>query len=244
MWATWKHHVTAVGILLAAGLWTVLIPPRPGDTRPFPFLMPEQAPGALGTRFFGYGALVLLGLALAIGPLARLRPGWFARWIPYRRAIGIWSALSGAVHLLFVLQMLTFDFYRQMYGPSWYHLFVRTMTVVDSNGESFTRYFLRADVTSWVAWTGLLALLLLLVVAAVSNDWAQKLLGQSAWKLVQQWSYSAFLFVALHLLLMKYGAKLKVSPPLTRWALWLLLAVALLQAAGFVYTVWRRERRR
>lgn len=240
MVARWKHHLWAVAILAATGFWTILIPPwitRPDGSRP-PLFMPEQVPGTLGTRFFGYGALVLLALALAMGPLARLQPRRFARLIPYRRAVGVWSAIAGVIHLVFVLQMVSWDFYDR----TWLTLFLKKYTYTWPN-QVVVDYRLPLDALSTVAWTGLFALSLLLLVALVSNDWAQRFLGQATWKLVQQWTYTAFLFVALHLLVMRWGGKLKLSPPLTRWAFWLLGATALLQMAGFLYTVWKRRGR-
>lgn len=240
MFTRWKHHLWAVLILAAAGLSTVILPPSaawPEGSRTLPFLMQEQMDGTLGTRFFGYGALVLLGLALSIGPLSRLRPRLFARFMPYRRPVGIWSALAAVAHLLFVLQMVSSDFYRK----TWLTLFVHEYVWYGENGQRMVDNRLQLDTLSGVAWTGLIALLLLLIIALVSNDWSQRFLGQATWKLVQQWSYTAFLFVSLHLLIMRWGGKMKLAPPLTRWVFWLLGGVALLQFAGFVYTVWKRR---
>lgn len=241
MWTKWKHHVWAVAILLAAGLSTTVTLPTHGPAAPrtWGIFPPEQVPGTVGTRFFGYGALVLLSLALAMGPLARLQPRRFARLIPYRRAVGIWSALAGVIHLLFVLQLVSWDFY----AKTWLTLFVRPNVWFTETGGRMVRYYVALEPVSVVAWTGLLALALLLVVALVSNDRAQRFLGQASWKLVQQWSYTAFLFVTLHLLVMRYAGKLKLSPPLVRWAFWALGATALLQFAGFCYTVYKRRGR-
>lgn len=240
MWKSWRHHAWALGILVFAGLWTTWAvgPQRAaGEHRILPFLIPDYAPGTLGVRFFGYGALVLLGLALAIGPLARLRPRTFTRLIPYRRAVGIWSAIAAGVHLLFVLQLVSFEFYNR----TWLTLFLRRQIYVTPDLKQDYVYSLQSDTLGLVAWTGLIALFLLLVVALVSNDWSQKRLGQATWKLIQQRSYTAFLFVLLHVLLMRYGGKLKLSPPLARWAIWFLLAVALLQVIGFGYTIYKRR---
>lgn len=237
MLKTWRYHAWAVGLLAVVGtlsliqLMALFLPD-------VPFWVEERVPGTLGTRFFGYGALALLGTALAIGPLARLRPRPFARLVLYRRAMGIWSALAGGVHLLFVLQLVSYEFYKK----TWLTLFLHPYVSYNVDSTRMVNY--RLDTTmplTVVAWTGLFALLLLLVIALVSNDWSQRFLGQATWKLIQQWSYTAFLFVTLHVLTMRYGGKLKLSPPLARWATWLLLAVALLQMAGFLYTVWRRR---
>lgn len=221
-------HIWGVMFLVAVGALTCI-----------PLLKRELIPGLLGTRFFGYGALLLLGLALIIGPLARLRPRPFARFVPYRRAMGIWSALSGIAHLLFVLQMVGHEFYRK----TWLTLFVQRFPEFDAPGNAPIHYGLNLEPVGIVAWLGLIALSLLLLIALVSNDRLQRFLSAATWKLVQQWSYTAFLFVSLHLLTMQFGGKLKLSPALAGWALWFLLAVALLQAVGFGHTIWKRRSR-
>lgn len=236
MWTRWKAHLWAVGILGASGLFSLLWPPAI-RLSPEGSWLPEQVPGTVGTRFFGYGALVLLAVALAIGPMARLQPRRFSRLISHRRAIGVWSAIAGAVHLLFVLQLVSFEFYDR----TWLTLFVAPHLSEGLNGRTATLYLLPMNPTTIAAWTGLLALALLLTIALISNNTAQRFLGQATWKLVQQWSYTAFLFVTLHLLVMRFGGKLKLSPPLAQWAFWLLGATALLQTAGFLYTIWKRR---
>lgn len=218
-----RHHLWAIGLGAAVGTWSVL----------FHF---ENAPGMLGTRFTGYAALFLLGAALSIGPLARLWPRRFTRWLPYRRAIGIWSALAAAVHLPFALQMTA------AYQKPWPKLFFTARHGFGPNNEQITQHLPNlTEPLAVLAWVGLIALFFLLIVAAISNDWSLRFLGQAAWKLMQQQAYTAFVFVALHILIMRFAGKLKGSPALTLWAPWLLVAVVILQAAGFAATVRKRR---
>lgn len=234
-----RHHVVALLLLVTVGVLSLPGSKGPVSMTASPKLIYEWS--AMGTRGFGYGALALLGAALMIGPLARLWPRRFSWILPYRRAVGFWSAIAGVCHLISVLLMLnnhTFDFYRR--GPV--ALFVRVNYGVTPNGAKVAFYSLPLDSLSLVAWLGALGLSVLVVIALVSNDRAQRFLGHSAWKLVQQQAYAAFVFLSLHLLAMKYAGKMKGSLPVSRYAFWMLVAVALLQVSGFAMTVWKARR--
>jgi DMSO/TMAO reductase YedYZ heme-binding membrane subunit len=225
MWQAWKHHVIAAAVLALVGVGSIIS-------------IKNAMPGVLGNRAFGYGALVLLSSTLVIGPLARLWPRRLSAMLPYRRAMGIWSALAAATHLCFALQLVQHSFEQRTPIT----LFVREWLFFDTPTQTLqTRHqlFIQDNLTA-LAWVGLIALLLLLMIAAVSNDRAQRLLGQPAWKLIQQQAYTAMLFAALHVLLMQFGGKLKGSLDLLWWAPWLLLAVLCLQIIGFVVTIRRR----
>lgn len=200
--------------------------------------MKKPEPGVLGTRAFGYGSLVLLSCALMIGPLSRLWPRKLSWLIPHRRAVGIWSAIAGVIHLLYVLQLVA----HPVFGRTWLTLFLSSALHYD--GEWHEVYRLRPlDNVTTLAWVGLIALLLLVLVALVSNRSSEGFLGHAAWKLIQQQAYTAMLFVSLHILIMRFGTKSKISPALLWWAPWLLLLVLLLQIAGFVATVAKTKRR-
>jgi sulfoxide reductase heme-binding subunit YedZ len=225
MWQAWKHHVIAAAVLAGIGVASIIG-------------MKDPMPGVLGIRAFGYGALVLLSSALAIGPFARLWPRRLSILLPYRRAMGIWSAVAAATHLLFALQMVQHSFDKRTPIT----LFVHESAFFDELTQTMqTRHhlFLQDNLTV-MAWVGLIALLLLLMIAVVSNNRAQRFLGQPAWKLIQQQAYTAMLFASLHVLIMRFGGKLKGNPGLLWWAPWLLLAVLCLQITGFVVTIRRR----
>jgi methionine sulfoxide reductase heme-binding subunit len=63
---------------------------------------PDWDPEMRFWRAVGDGSLILLVLALALGPLARLSPV-FGRWLSYRRELGVWFGLLALLHTLLIL---------------------------------------------------------------------------------------------------------------------------------------------
>lgn len=53
------------------------------------------------------------------------------------------------------------------------------------------------EVTDFYIWTGWLAFLVFIPLAATSNDWALRKLG-TAWKPLQRWTYAAAVLTLLH----------------------------------------------
>ncbi len=53
----------------------------------------------------------------------------------------------------------------------------------------------------------------------------------------QQQAYTAFLFASLYVLILVYAGRIKGMPPLLPGTTRLLIAVVVLQVAGFVHTV-------
>ena len=228
-----RYHLTAIVLFCAVGLIST-----------FNWLT-SRAMGwgsqadMIGTRFTGYGALFLLGLALIIGPLARIWPQQFIRWMSYRRAIGVWSVIGGAVHLVYAVR-----FMGSFTMAPWWQLFVNRYVGHMQDGTRVVRYVMGLHRPEQaVAWVGLAGFIVLLVVALASSDRAQRWLGQ-AWKFVQQWAYTGFALIACHVLIMKFAGKFKASPPLSPAATWWLLLVLLLQVAGMIYTIRRYRQRK
>ena len=155
-------------------------------------------------------SLVLLCLVLMLGALARLVPR-LRPVLLWGRELGIGMFVTAALH---VAMLLDPDF----------------LDVIPSFGER--------DPSMWSAawWVGLFALGYAMVLAATSNDWAQRMLGRG-WKFVQRQAYTLFVLTWLHtaayvLLGAGHGAFLAV------WLFWSLTAAAVLsQFAGFVHTV-------
>lgn len=229
-----RYHLAAIALFCAVGLISTfnwLISGRP--------LYWGSVADMIGTRFTGYGALFLLGLALIIGPLARIRPQLFARWVAYRRAIGIWSVVGSAVHLVYAVRFM------DSFNPDpWWQLFVNRYVGHMQDGTRLVRYMMAIHRPEQaVAWVGLAGFVVLLLVALASNDQAQRRLGP-AWKFVQQWAYTGFALIAGHVLIMKFAGKFKGSPPLSPLATWWLLVVLVLQAAGMIYTIKRHRQRK
>ncbi|MCG0239853.1 MAG: ferric reductase-like transmembrane domain-containing protein [Firmicutes bacterium] len=197
--------------------------------------------GVLGTRFFGYGALTLLALALMVGPLARLAPGVFRWLVPARRALGVWSAVAAGIHFLFVLQMLEFhgvDKLRDVYLRP-VPISQSIVYVASDPGPLYS------DWTRAVNWTGTGAAAILIFLALTSSDTVERWLGAQAWKHLQRQVYTAAALVTCHFGLM-WAQRLKGSPPKLAYGWWLLAAAFLLQFAGVARTVltYRRHQAR
>lgn len=145
---------------------------------------PQWDPEMRFWRAVGDGSLILLFAALVLGPLARLWPKAFGRWLPYRRELGVWFGLLALLHSVLVLngwarwdalRFLGYDFVPQL---------GRVARLEPGFGLSNL--------------IGLVAMLITLVLMATSTDWAVRRLGGRAWKLLQLSSYTVFYLVALH----------------------------------------------
>jgi sulfoxide reductase heme-binding subunit YedZ len=131
---------------------------------------------SLGTA---YAAFVFLAAALAVGPINTIRRKPNPVHTPLRRDIGIAGGLFSVAHTLIGLQV---------------HL----------HGE-LARYFLPIPMVNpstglfqWANWIGLVSVVILAVLVAISNNLALRRLGLSTWKFVQRWAYPAVALAVLH----------------------------------------------
>jgi nitrite reductase/ring-hydroxylating ferredoxin subunit/DMSO/TMAO reductase YedYZ heme-binding membrane subunit len=149
----------------------------------------SQAPGSRPTeiqivlRALGAAAFALLTLTLAIGPLARLHPR-FAPLLYNRRHIGVTVFLLALAHAALVL--------------IWYHGFSPTnpflsLLIANPRYDSIQGFPFES--------LGLLALLILLVMAATSHDFWNALLGPGLWKALHFGAYFAYTAVIGHVVL-------------------------------------------
>lgn len=143
----------------------------------------QALPIQLALRAFGAGAFALLTLILAIGPLARLSP----RFLPLlynRRHLGVTCFLLALVHAALVIV--------------WYHGFSDANPFV-SLLASNPRY---ASIQGFPFESlGLIALLILFVMAATSHDFWNTLLGPNMWKALHMLVYWAYGLVVAHIML-------------------------------------------
>ena len=184
-------------------------------------------------RAFGDASVVLLFATLGAGPAARL---WrrLGRIIPWRREVGVWSAVTGLVHTVLILNgWVQWDLGRLM-GYEFVAQFGRTLRLEPGFGLANL--------------IGLVAMVWLVVLAATSSSWAVRTLGHSAWKWVHQGAYVIFYLVVLHaayFLFIHYTASFHREPPPPNWFRWPLLVmgitVAALQWAAFVKTARQRR---
>ncbi len=157
-----------LGTLLSYGFWL---------TRP------EWDPEMRLWRAVGDAGLILLFLALVLGPLAKLWPRAL-RLLPYRRELGVWFGLFALLHTLLILNgWARWDALRFL-GYEFVPELGRAARLEPGFGLSNL--------------LGLVAMLFTLVLMATSTDWAVRRLGGRAWKFLQLSSYIVFYLSALH----------------------------------------------
>ena len=163
-----RHALLAI---VCTGATAALVPVLHGDLR-------ERISTATA-----YVALVLLATTLSLGPLNLLRsqpnPVSFNR----RRDCGIWSAIVGVSHAAIGLTV---------------HLRGRMQLYFFPEPGHPSIAGLRADAFGAANDTGLVAALLLLVLALISNDIALRGLGTTRWRTVQRSAYVVLGLAVLH----------------------------------------------
>jgi nitrite reductase/ring-hydroxylating ferredoxin subunit/DMSO/TMAO reductase YedYZ heme-binding membrane subunit len=172
-----RHKLVYDAVLLAGGvLYLAVFLAWPPGTRPVTWEIREiRAAGSL--------AFVMLVVILSIGPLARLD----RRLLPLlynRRHFGVLACLAALAHLLLVL--------------GWYHGQGKLMPLVSLLSSS-------AHWTSLAGFPfeipGLLALLILLLMAATSHDFWLGFLTPPVWKALHMAVYAAFALIVAHVAL-------------------------------------------
>lgn len=130
-------------------------------------------------------SIVLLAMTLALGPLARLWPGW-GRLLPLRRELGIYAVLLALVHTVVILEgWVVWDLARLVgfeFHPGLGHY------VMVQHGFGLANLI------------GVLALAYGFLLVATSNDRAVRLLGGAVWKFVQRGAYVLWALVVVHTL--------------------------------------------
>ncbi len=131
-------------------------------------LVPGELHGSL-VRSFALAGATLIGVALAIGPLAVLKRDW--NFIEYRRTFGV------AGFTLVILHVASVTYFFKL-GPS--------EILWDLNPFRNPLLF------------GVLAYPLFLLLYATSTDWAVAKLGFKHWKLLHRLVYAAYILSVLH----------------------------------------------
>jgi nitrite reductase/ring-hydroxylating ferredoxin subunit/DMSO/TMAO reductase YedYZ heme-binding membrane subunit len=143
---------------------------------------PKKLPDAIDIwiRAFGSCAFLMLTVVLSIGPLARLNP----RFLPLlynRRHFGVLTFLVAATHFWFLLD--------------WYlvqHNLINLVTEL-TKWDDYTKFLDFPFKT-----LGLLALLILFVMAATSHDFWLSFLSPRIWKALHMAVYIAYGLVVVH----------------------------------------------
>jgi methionine sulfoxide reductase heme-binding subunit len=163
-----RHALLAI---IAVGATALLVPVLPGDLR------------ARISTATAYVALVLLVVTLSFGPLNVLRGRPNPVSFNLRRDFGIWSAIAGVSHTAIGL---TVHFRGRM------HLYF----FPEPGHPSIAG--LRADAFGAANDTGLVAAVLLLVLALISNDIALRGLGTTRWRTIQRSAYVVLGLAVVH----------------------------------------------
>lgn len=193
----------------------------------------EWSPMHQWNRAFGDASLLLVALAMAIGPLARLWPG-ARRFLPWRRELGVWGTLLAVVHTLIILD-------------GWLQWNLIRMVGYELH-PGLGQYVMLQHGFGLANVVGVLALGYGVVLAASSNDRSQRLLGASVWKFLQQGAYVLWALALTHTAYFLYlhfqDFHRRVPDP--NWFQWpfagLVLLVASLQLAAF-WKTWKSKRR-
>lgn len=130
-----------------------------------------------------YVGIALLIASLLIGPwnVLRGRPNPVSTDV--RRDLGIWAGLLSLTHAVVGLQV-------HMGGQWWLYFF--------SSPASARLFSLRSDAFGLANFTGLGAVLVLILLLGLSNNCSLRTLGVRRWKALQRWNYAGFVLVAAH----------------------------------------------
>jgi methionine sulfoxide reductase heme-binding subunit len=171
----------------------------------------------------GYLAVVLLALTLLIGPfnLILRRSNPVSSYL--RRDVGMWTAAFSVIHVI-----LGFQVHGDVSRGVWSFL----IFFVTDRGPLTNSFGLGN-------WTGLGALVIVLVLLAISTDNTLRELKAKTWKDLQRLNYTLFGLVVLHALF--YGAPARITSPFTALLMLTVTAVVAGQAVGI--WLWRRRPR-
>jgi sulfoxide reductase heme-binding subunit YedZ len=165
-----------------------------------------------------FAAISLLTITLAIGPINTLRGTRQPVSSDFRRDTGIWACLWSVFHTTVGLQV---------------HLRGRMSEYFFQPGDQPLLARLRHDMFGVANYTGLAAAIVVLMLAAISNDWSLRVLGARQWKRVQQLNYVLFTIVIVHAML--YQVIEKRSPPFAFAIGFFAASTTVLQAARGIF---------
>jgi sulfoxide reductase heme-binding subunit YedZ len=187
-------------------------------------------------RALGDLSLVLVALAMVIGPLTRLSSARvFRKMLPYRRELGIYAVIAAIIHTVIILiGWVQLDFAR-LFGFEFHPQLQEYVMVQQGFGLGNL--------------IGIAALLYGIVLAVTSNDFSQKRLGTSVWKYIQQGAYVLWWLVVLHTayFLFFHFLDFHRQTPEPNWAQWpfiILVGVVLLLQTAATLVTWRSQRQR
>ena len=197
---------------------------------------PQWDPEMRLWKAVGDGALLLLLVTVALGPLARLaRPA--RRVLPWRRETGIWFGLLATLHAVLILNGWARWSLERLFGFEFVPQLGRTARMEPGFGLANL--------------VGLFALVWTIALVATSTDRAVRWLGPSSWKWLHNATRTIFWLVTAHVayfLFLHYTLSFHRQPPPPDWFrlpfVGLALGVIGLQIAAFVVTTRQQRARR
>lgn len=185
-------------------------------------------------RAFGDAAVLLLALTMSLGAVSRLiRPT--ARWLPWRRELGIYTVVLASVHTVIILVgWVEWDLFR-LFGMEFHPNDLQYVMVQHGFGLANA--------------IGILALGIGLILLLTSSDRAVRYLGLMSWKTVQMTALVFWALVVAHTAYFLYAHFLsfhRATPdpnPLRLPFAFLVLAVVALRVAAFLKTIRRRPQK-
>lgn len=187
-------------------------------------------------RAVGDASLILLYLALLVGPLAKLWPK-VGKLLSYRRELGVWFGIFALVHTVLILNGWARWSVLRFFGYDFITQLDRWARVEPGFGLANL--------------LGLVAVLISLILMATSTDWAMRTLGGGAWKFLQYSAYTVFYLVVIHtayFLFLHYTVSFHRSVPADpNWFRFPFLAMTLLlislQITAFFRSGLKRQKR-
>jgi methionine sulfoxide reductase heme-binding subunit len=178
-------------------------------------------------------SLLLLTVAMTMGPAARIWP-WWRRLLPIRREFGVYAVLLALVHTLIILDGWIEWNPARLFGFAFH--------------QGLGQYVMVQHGFGLANLIGVVALGYGFVLMMTSSDRAINLLGGSIWKFLQTGAYVLWMLVVVHTAYFVFMHFLDFHRPMPppnplRWAfVALVLFVFALRCHASVRT-WRRRRR-
>lgn len=149
----------------------------------------------------GDAAFILLIAALAIGPMARLAPS-VRCLLKWRRQLGIWFALTASLHAFLIIDGWARWSLRRFLGYEFVPQLGREARLEPGFGLANL--------------VGSVALVLALVLAATSSDWALRRMGRSSWVWLHRFAHTVLILTLLHgsyFLFLHFTVSFHKAPP-------------------------------
>ena len=136
-----------------------------------------------------YQCLLLLGVALLIGPWQSRRTGRPVLNSHLRRDVGIWAGLTGLVHFWLGNQLsMNFEY----------------LGIWVNNPDLTPGPAVREELYMWGTIAGYIVAVLILLLLALSSDRILKWLGATRWKRLQRSAYTMFVLTVAHAFIFQF----------------------------------------